>query len=223
MKKWLILASGVIVVSIVGFYLATSTYRPTAQQHEAAPSVQTHPTPASGAPAVWASHASTIPQLVAEADIIARVRAVERPKPRLLSMKLPIVTDDGKTIGEKVDTVLFSDTTMEVLAVYKGSADKQIIVMQTGGEQPGGIGQGQTESLEGDPLFTKGEESILFLVNISHDQKHALGRTLYRVVNPAGRYTIKGSQVFNHAEFSPSDAPKTAEELVMQIKQAVKP
>ncbi len=195
MKKWLALVTLVGLVSAVGYLMALS-YRSAAKDDEPSSPPITRPTSAS-VPALWASSASTVPELVAEADLVARVRAISEPDPRTVSFSGPILAEDGTSIGEGVDKVTFSDTQMEVLEIYKGSTEKFIAVMQTGSVLQG-------NSLEGDPLYVRGEESILFLVDISDDPTHAKGRSLYRIVNPAGRYTIQGSQVLNLAELPPS-------------------
>ncbi|MGB9879824.1 MAG: hypothetical protein ACPLRM_03590 [Anaerolineae bacterium] len=214
MKKWLVLASTVILAFTLG-YLLTSISRslsidstPSSLGSAEDSSISMAPTPVS-APALWASSASTIAELVAEADLVIRARVIKDPEPRVVSFPGPIVAEDGTVIGEGVDKVTFFDTEMEVIEIYKGPTMKIITVMQTGG-------------IEGDPPYLKNEEAILFLVDISDDPIHAQGRALYRIVNPAGRYTIKGLEVLSHAEFSPSvTPPKTVDELVRQIKEAV--
>ncbi|MGC8988499.1 MAG: hypothetical protein ACP5MD_00080 [Verrucomicrobiia bacterium] len=214
MKKWLVLASTVILAFALG-YLLTSISRslsidstPSSLGSAEDSSISMAPTPVS-APALWASSASTIAELVAEADLVIRARVIKDPEPRVVSFPGPIVAEDGTVIGEGVDKVTFFDTEMEVIEIYKGPTMKIITVMQTGG-------------IEGDPPYLKNEEAILFLVDISDDPIHAQGRALYRIVNPAGRYTIKGLEVLSHAEFSPSvTPPKTVDELVRQIKEAV--
>jgi len=171
---------------------------------------------------MWASSASLVPEVLAEADLVVRARVVGGPEPRTVSFVGPMWAEDGTIAGEGVDTITFSDTQMEVLAVYKGSAEKLITVMQTGGISQGADGKPQLTYLEGDPIYVEDEESFLFLVDISDDPIHAKGRTLYRVVNPAGRYVIRGSRVLSPAEFSSSVVPpKTIDELVGQIEEAV--
>ncbi|MEN4011522.1 MAG: hypothetical protein AB1453_02570 [Chloroflexota bacterium] len=225
MKKWIALASIAIFALALG-YLLTKISRSSSMDGtrsslgsaEDSSIISMAPTPVS-APALWASSASTIAELVAEADLVIRARVIQDPEPRVVSFHGPIVAEDGTVIGEGVDKVIFSDTEVEVVEIYKGSTRTIITVMQTGGI----VGDtGQRFSLGGDPLYLKNEEVILFLVDISDDPIHAQGRTLYRIVNPAGRYTIKGVEVLNHGEFSPSAAlPKTVDELVRQIKEAV--
>lgn len=226
MKKWLVLASMAVLAFAAG-YLLTSISRSSALSNERSSlhsakdsPIAMAPTPV-GVPALWASSASTIAELVAEADLVIRARAIKGPEPRVVSFHGPIMTEDGRTvIGEAVDEVTFSDTEMEVIEIYKGSAGKLITVMQTGGVAGD---TGQHFWLEGEPLYVEGEEVILFLVDVSNDPIHAQGRTLYRIVNPAGRYTIQGSEVLNWAEFSsPVTLPKTVDELVRQIREAVK-
>ncbi len=214
MKKWLVLVSTVILAFALG-YLFTSLSRSSNINGvrfswggtEDSP-ISMAPTPVS-VPALWASSASTIAELAVEADLIIRARVVKEPESRVVSFSGPMVAEDGTVVGEVVDKITFFDTEMEVLDVYKGPAKKIVTVMQTA-------------RIEGDPLYLKKEEVILFLVDISDDPIHSQGRALYRIVNPAGRYTIEGSEVLGHAEFSPAVThPKTVDELVRQIKEAV--
>jgi len=225
MKKWLALVSITILAFASGYLIISTTHFSTPSSESASLTVvenspvSTVPT-AEGAPALWASSASSIPELLAEADLVIRARVANAPEPRVVSFSGPIVAEDGTIIGEGVDKVAFSDTEMEVIEVYKGLSQKFITVMQTGGRVDGGE---QQFWLEGDPLYIKGEEVILFLVDISNDSIHAKGRALYRTVNPAGRYTIQGFQVLNSADSSSTGAlPNTLAELVGQIKEAMK-
>ncbi len=170
-------------------------------------------------PAVWASSVSTIPELVAEADAVVRARVLKKPVARTVSFPGPILAEDGTVIGETVDTVTFSDTEMEVIEALKGSPAKTILVMQTGAAS---ADASQQVWLEGDPLYVEGEELVLFLVDISNDPIHSPGRILYRAVNPAGRYTVRGSQVLNYAQSPSSALPQTVDELVAKIREAMK-
>lgn len=226
MKKWFLLVPLALLAFALGYGIialsqtlasvnaeAFSSYRA-----EMALPLDTAPVPA-GAVALWVSPAASVPELVAEADLVLRARVLKAPVLRVEAFPGPVVAEDGTVIGEKTDTVAFSDTEMEVIEVYKGAAEKTVMVMQTGGTGEAIAGQRQF-ALEGDPLYTPNEEVILFLVDISEDAVHAQGRMLYRVVNPAGRYTLQGAQVLNYAEAAPT-LPKTVEELVAQIREAV--
>lgn len=171
----------------------------------------------------WASSALTIAEQSAEADLIVR-GVVLNTSVRKLKQVLPTYAEDGVTvIGEFADIVPFTDSEMRIIEVYKGTADKQITVMQTGGNLPATDGDpGINFAVNGDPIFVKGSEHILFLKNISGDAVHAKDRKLYITVNPAGRYLIEGQKVINFSEFSESpQLPKTVDELVSQIKQAL--
>jgi hypothetical protein len=109
----------------------------------------------------------------------------------------------------------FSDTLVQVIDVYKGSAPQQIWIMQTGNESIGVVD---------GPLFARGEDAILFLVDISDDKIHAHDRALYRVVNPNGRYIVQGTRVFLPAPTeNATKPPATLEDLVQQIRMAVGP
>ena len=166
----------------------------------------------------WSSSALTIAEQSAEADLIVRVMVLNTSV-RKLKQVLPTYTEDGVTvIGEFVDIVPFTDSEMKIIEVYKGSADQQITVMQTGGNLPATEGDPNINFIvDEDPTFVKGSEQILFLKDISGDTVHAKERKLYIAVNPAGRYLIQGQNVVNFSEFSESpQLPKTVDELVSQ-------
>jgi len=79
----------------------------------------------------------------------------------------------------------------------------------------------QRLSVKDDPLYVVGEESVLFLVDISDDPIHAQGRTLYRTINPAGRYAVQGIEVHDHSESPVTGSCRhILEELISQIRQA---
>lgn len=221
MKKWLRLASVVALVSVVGYFLVASEHRAPSLAGEVSLAGVTRPSPA-GASAVWASQASSVAEVLAEADLVVRTKTMNEPESRLVSFTGPLWAEDGTVTGRRTETITFSDTQMEVLAIYKGGAKRSITVMQTGGISQGIGGTVEEMSFADDPLYVVGEESILFLVDISHDAIHAGGRTLYRVVNPAGRYTIQGSQVFSRSEVPVSSRPKTVDELLQQMEEAEK-
>ncbi|GAB4580039.1 MAG: hypothetical protein Fur0022_27780 [Anaerolineales bacterium] len=169
----------------------------------------------------WVSSAMTIPELVAEADLIVRAKVIEVADARSLSFVGPQFSENGKADTQGIDTVLFTDSILLVEETYKGSADKQIIVMQTGGKVATESGSSLVEVYD-DPLFVEGEEYVLFLVDISSDSTHAQGRNLYRTINPAGRYIIQENHVFSYYEYSDSFIPPaTLEELLSEIENAV--
>jgi len=227
MKKWIglaVLGIAIVAIAVSSYYFATSKERHLASDNaDQSLSLATAPTSSSdGIPAVWASTASKVPELVAEADLVVRATVIIEPKTRPVSFTGPMWSEDGKAImGQKTDVILFSDTQFEVVETYKGSPEPLITVMQTGGLIPSSDGKVQQTSLEGDPLFTQGSEYILFLVDISGDAIHAPDRKLYRTVNPAGRYEIRGQNVLNFSEFAQStQLPKTVNDLLDQIRQA---
>jgi len=65
---------------------------------------------------------------------------------------------------------------------------------------------------------------VLFLKDLSGDEVHAKDRTLYRIINPAGRYDIESGSVAIQADsellgmFSP---PTTLEALEAQIERSL--
>ena len=148
---------------------------------------------------------------------------IKDPEPRIETFTEPIWSEDGKITGKVENKLVFSDTQMQVLDVYKGEPVNLITVMQTGGAIRDLPNSSVRLSIEDDPLYIRGEESVLFLVNISDDSIHSHGRTLYRIINPASRYTINSFDVNNHYEFSSSTIyPKTIDELISQIQEALK-
>ena len=146
-----------------------------------------------GAHAAWVSTARTVTEQVMEADLVVRVQAIERKAPRHLWNPMP---EGAERVGGK-GTFAFTDTEMEILEVYRGDRQvgDRIDVMQTGGELT--TRQGETSLLElaEDPLYLPGDEMVLFLVDISGDNVHAKGGSLFRTVNPAGRYQVEGGLV----------------------------
>ncbi len=179
------------------------------------------------AQAIWVDQGATVAEMAAQADLIVRVRVLSS-ETRELRSTLPQYEEDAETITRYVEEVMsFTDSQMQVLEVYKGSAEDTITVMQTGG-LPGAVAADATPfSLFGDPIFIVGSEHILFLVDITNDGVHSTGRNLYRTMNPFGRYEIKDGVLITPAdvlagrEAIPPGLPTTLDELVEQIKQAV--
>jgi hypothetical protein len=148
----------------------------------------------------WASSAVTVAEQTAEADLVAHVR-VDKVHP---SRKLEqVLQPDSRGTGGApiVDVMPFTDTEMQVLKVYKGSVKPSITVMQTGGAVPATDRHAAVNlEVEGNPLFVEGSEHILFLKDISGDRVHGKDREIYRIVNPAGRYTVQGNDVASMRE-----------------------
>lgn len=169
----------------------------------------------------WASSAATVADQMAEADLVVRVKVLD-VNTRKFETTSPRYTEDGEIDGQMTTMMPFTDSTMQVLEVYKGEAEKQITVMQTGGALAAIDGKEPFEMvIDENPIFVSGDEHMLFLKDISGDPIHAKGRKLYRPVNPAGRYLIQGTRVFSPYEFSESvTPPKRVDELLGQIKQA---
>ncbi len=222
MRKLLVL--GTLLVLAVIYVMGTANQSPDSDFGATAPTdagnhaMGMAPTRQGGSPATWASYASSVAQVLAEADLVVRARVVAGPEPRVVSFPMPILAADGSVAGEFVDKVLFSDTEMEVLETFVGSPEERITVMQTGGV----YADGSEHWLDGDPLYDAGEEAVLFLAHLSPDSVHAQGRTLlFRVVNPTGRYTIQDTRALTYAESPSSSIPTTYDELVRQIRDAL--
>lgn len=197
------LLAGTVVGS--GFLSATSSEMPVADT------------------ANWVSPAVTIADQVAESDVIVRAQVIHVNQARKLRQVGPRYTFSGKVDDNGVNIMPFTDSEMMVLEVYMGSAEQRITVMQTGGSLPEADGDPAMHLVTwNDPLFVAKSEYILFLKDISGDPVHGRGRRIYRTVNPAGRYEIRGTMVSSIAEFPAAyTPPRTLDDLVRQIKQAV--
>jgi hypothetical protein len=174
---------------------------------------------ASGSVASWVSDAVTVPQLMKEVNLVAKVRVIDEPVTRFVRSELPMVDEQGtEIIGTKIDEMAFSDTDFEVLEVYFGQPLERISVMQTGRMDPNN--PDLRSEMRDDPLYKVGEEYVLFLVDISGDPIQAPDRELYRIVNPYGRYKIEGQNVTSYGEEKEKIAlPITLDELITQIKE----
>ena len=180
---------------------------------------------AQGSSAMWVSSAESVDEVTKEADLIVRARVVRSPESRVLRETLPLVeVSNGKSIvvGEEVSESVFSDTMFEVVQTYTGKSTSEIMVMQTGGPNPQNP-ENITQMMD-DPLYQLGEEYVLFLVDISGDSVQAPDRTLYRVVNPSGRYQLKAGAVEAYGEKTDtaSRQPTTLVDLEAQIMSASK-
>lgn len=170
----------------------------------------------------WVSKATTIKELVAEADLIVWGRVVEAPVTRILRNEAPISDANGNITGSMINEALFSDTVFEVLKVYSGKAPAKILVMQTGGFN---AATGIRDEMMDDPLYEIGKEYILFLVDISEDPIQSAGRQLYRTINPAGRYGIGDGKAHAYGAYGAYiddvlPSPKIVD-LEAQIREAV--
>lgn len=174
--------------------------------------------------ASWVSPAASIGEVTKEANLVVRARVVKPPVPRIFRESAPemkLSNGEATVVGSQVSEMVFSDTTFEVLTTYVGKSDSQIMVMQTGGPQPDN--PTNITEMADDPLYQVGEEYILFLVDISGDSVQAPDRTLYRIVNPSGRYQINGETVRTYGENVATDLrPTTLTDLERQITSAVK-
>jgi len=70
-----------------------------------------------------------------------------------------------------MDEMTFSDTKFEVLEVYFGKPLEKITVNQTGGMDP--KNPDLPSEMRDAPLYTIGEEYVLFIVDISGDPVQA--------------------------------------------------
>lgn len=222
MKKpsLIITGLGVALALFVGTTFYFQNTNSTSPSHSAASDTLTQ-----GSSAMWISSAESVDEVTKEADLIVRARVVKSPESRVLRETLPRVeVSNGKSIvvGEEVSESVFSDTMFEVVQTYVGKSTSEIMVVQTGGPNPNN--PNNIMQMVDDPLYQVGEEYILFLVDISGDSIQAPDRTLYRVVNPSGRYQISDGAVEAYGEKSDaaSRQPRTLVDLEAQIMSATK-
>lgn len=209
LKRIALLVISSAALFAVGFIYALS----------AAPTVREQPIIAHGN---WADPSMTVDEQTKHADLVVRVQVDSEPKARKLKQTLR--TDaSGPATRDSVVITPFTDTKMRVIEVYKGEVGQRIEVMQTGGYLPAEGSDPEIHMLlEGDPIFVKGTEHILFLKNISGDAIHAKGRSLYRTINPASRYEIKGAEVVSHADLPAGVTPPASlVALMQQIRSAL--
>lgn len=168
----------------------------------------------------WVSRAATVADLARVSDVIVRARVTVAPATRVLRQALPQVDANGTPVAIVTDTLLFADTTFEVIETYSGTVSSSVLVMQTGGIS---AESGAVIEFEEDPLYRLDETCVLFLIDISGDAVHAPDRVLYRTVSPAGRFTIDGEAVHSFAADPPTRAaqPATLADLLAQIDAAV--
>jgi hypothetical protein len=175
--------------------------------------------------AMWVSRAVSVEEVMKEADLVVRARVREAPVAQVIRQELPLTefrNGTPVTVGSTTSEAVFSDTVFDIVQVYTGKAPNVLMVMQTGGSQPGNP-RNITETSD-DPLYKVGEEYVLFLVDISGDPIQAPGRSLYRIVNPSGRYRVTGNTVqFFAQELSEQQRarvmPSKLAELEAQILQ----
>jgi len=176
----------------------------------------------------WVEPAVTVAEQAARADLVVRARVFSIEN-RELREVLPYYAADGVTVdGHREHITPFSDVTFEVIETFKGKAEPYLTALQTGGtlvDEKSGV---ETRfALNDDPIFHKGSEHILFQVDISGDSLHAAGRSLYRVVNPLGRYELAGGRLVKPVAADELSAPvaaslpATEEQLLAEIRRAL--
>ena len=199
------LAIGTFAGSLIVGAIATATLMPTENLLQG----EAH--------AAWISTSQTVAEQVMEADAVVRVQVLGQSQPRHLWHPTPE--------GAKGGTFAFTDTEVEVLEVYRGKVDvgDRVEVMQTGGDLITLTGETSRMELAEDPLYTLGSEMVLFLVDISDDPIHGQKRSLFRTVNPAGRYDVFGGLVSQRAWGAQSRAIQSdLGTLEAEIQQAVR-
>ncbi len=168
--------------------------------------------------AQWASSAATVPELMAEADLVVLVEAGRPDAPRKFAVP---IDPAAQKPGLSVDVTPFTHTRMRVQQIYKGSAGSAITVVQTGGALERTSDHPAVNLVfSDDPLFTEGGTHVLFLKDISRFEGQATGEQLYMIVNPAGRYDLHGQSVVTHSEDNRVARPTMLAELMRQIDDA---
>lgn len=215
MKKLALFAAAVVIAAAVFFWNITRSQ------------VATTETTHTRSVAVWASSAVGVNEVIKEANLVVRARVISEPAPRVIRSDLPMIEFHNGApveVGTRTQEAVFSDTRFEVIKAYVGQAPTEITVMQTGGPQPDN--PSNIEEFSDDPLYKVGEEYILFLVDISGDAVQAPDRALYRIVNPSGRYAIRGDTVMSYSDISDqrkqaNNVPTSLEKLEAQIARSV--
>lgn len=176
-------------------------------------------------PGQLANLEQTVADLTAVSDTVVRV-VIKSQTPRTLTSELPAYANsetsstipieaeelvDVEQVGTRMISTIYTDSEVELLEVYKGSAEESMTIMQLGNVLDG---------IATNNVMTIGNEYVLFLKDISGDEVHAPDRTLYRPMNPWGVYTVVDNQVIvngeNHGEAS---FPTTLDELEAEINQ----
>jgi hypothetical protein len=169
----------------------------------------------------WASDAGTVSQQAEKADIVVRGHVKRLLKSRVFENSLVGQTDrPDHRFPPKFSVLAFTEALFVVDKVYRGTAPPLINVIQTGGYVPENAHHpAAVVEVDDDPLFVKGGEHVLFLRAVTNDPKLAPGRTVYWIVNSAGRYDIHGDKVFSHSDL-PGKRPNRFADLRQQISAA---
>lgn len=175
--------------------------------------------------AEWGSKALSVEELMKEADLVVKAKAITTPVSRIVGFtqeKIEVRGDERKSAGSYVDKIIFSDTIFEIVQLYKGNAPKELTVVQTGGINP--KDPNTVEQFSDDPIYKLGEEYILFLKDFSDPIVHG-NRTVYFTLNPSGRYIVDGNTVRNYADSfvqkESKNLPQTVEDLEEQINASL--
>lgn len=171
----------------------------------------------------WAYSAVDVNELTAEADVIIRgvVLAVHPTR----AFTRPLVPGT-RSPAYKVDVTPYTDSSLKVLHVYKGTVGAQITVTQWGGTL---AATDQYPASDGfpynDPRYTEKGEYILFLKLWPASEPGAPGHDTYMTVNPNGRYEIRGSVVCVRPYLGKEGYtyPYTLTDLLARIEQGEPP
>jgi hypothetical protein len=133
---------------------------------------------------LWDGYA-TLGDLVAGSDLVVRVKVTE---------------SNGYSLQPGAAKSLlnwYTDTTVTVEKVLKGSASGEVIVLQTGL-----VGEPSTMWPE-MPILKPGARAVLFLKDITNSRKPEPSRATFGVVAPEGQYEVVGDRVITVARGTP--------------------
>lgn len=186
----------------------------------------------------WANDAVAVEEVREKATLIVRAKAQSQTE-QLRTDVLPsygfphadpstpleeLDPDQIENVGEHTSYTPYTETTFEVVKVYKGDSPATITIRQLGGTMPHPVEEGQevSLSLEGNPVYSLGSEHFLFLVPLPNiDQRFA-------VTGPPGHYEVQGELVVPTLDLSkfagrPIQVPKTVTELETRLTDSANP
>lgn len=124
-------------------------------------------------------------------------------------------------IGEEVVRTPLTDSTIEVVEVIKGNAEKEIVVTQLGDPMPTSGINNNSAILEfsDSPLLKVGDEYIIFLMEHKGDDVATQGRS-YELVGPSAQFRVVGSQLENAMSIEDGlGLPSNLTQLLAEIRQ----
>lgn len=181
--------------------------------------------PIQGLTGELAERAKTVPEHILILEQGMRERGLkgtpEDLTPEQAQEIMETTTLKTEKIGEEVVRTPLTDSTIEVVEVIKGNADKEIVVTQLGGAMPTSGITSDKPILEfsESPLLKVGDEYIIFLMEHKGDEVTTQGRS-YELVGPSGQFRIVGSQLENAMSIEDGlGLPSNLTQLLAEIRQ----